>query len=391
MHRAILIYCGVLLTFLILYHIGGYSQTVSDCRAFRECVATQPRADGRSGCDSVLKWTKCNGANGSSFGGCLNEGCISGCACGCEFDAAGKPTARTFSWFNDCTETVGGQRSICGGCPECPTPNRPPPNGRTDCLWIKSRCDWACGPIADITPSECEEAGGIWSFIANTCSTGGGNNPGVCTGEGTLGGGGNFEPNEGEGSTPPDDMGCTSPVLLDVNGDGFALTDAAGGVLFDLNGNGWFDGRLAWTATGADDAWLALDRDGDGAVTTGHELFGNFTPQPDPPAGEGRNGFLALAEFDTPAQGGNSDGVIDGEDAVFARLRLWQDINHDGVSQAEELHTLPSLGLARLHLRYKESRRVDGHGNRFKYRAKVDDARGARVNRWAWDVFLVSQ
>jgi hypothetical protein len=296
-----------------------------------------------------------------------------------------------FRWLGVCgvrqtQNAESGSHEVC-----VPEPHTAPPNGRTDCLWLKEQCRWACGIIADTTPSECQDAGGIWSFTANTCSTGGGNNPGVCTGEGTLGGGGGFQPNEDGGATPPDDMGCTSPVLVDVNGDGFSLTDAAGGVLFDLNGNGRFDGRLAWTAPGSDDAWLALDRDGDGLITSGRELFGNFTAQPPPPAGEGRNGFLAFAEFDAPALGGNGDGVIDAGDAVFARLRLWQDSNHDGGSQAAELHALPSLDVVRLHLRYKESRRVDGHGNRFKYRAKVDDARGARVNRWAWDVFLVSQ
>jgi hypothetical protein len=180
-----------------------------------------------------------------------------------------------------------------------------------------------------------------------------------------------------------------SPVLVDVAGDGFRLTDNAGGVNFDIDGDGARD-RLSWTQAGSDDAWLALDRDGDGRVGGGRELFGNFTPQPDPPAGEARNGFLALAVYDRPEQGGNSDGVIDAGDSVFASLRLWQDANHDGVSAPEELHTLPSLGLATLELKYKESKRTDEQGNRFRYRAKVRDVHGAQVGRWAWDVFLVS-
>ncbi len=81
--------------------------------------------------------------------------------------------------------------------------------------------------------------------------------------------------------------------------------------------------------------------------------------------------------------------MIDAGDAVFARLRLWRDSNHDGLSQPAELHGLPGIGVARLHLSYKEAKRVDEHGNQFRYRAKVDDARGAKAGRWAWDVFLV--
>ncbi|HEV3470087.1 MAG TPA: hypothetical protein VG148_12255 [Pyrinomonadaceae bacterium] len=182
---------------------------------------------------------------------------------------------------------------------------------------------------------------------------------------------------------------AASPVLVDTEGDGFALTGAAAGVSFDLDADGAAE-RLSWTRAGSDDAWLALDRDGSGAVESGRELFGDLTPQPEPAAGQEPNGFLALAEFDRPGRGGNADGVIDASDAVFDSLRLWPDANHDGVSQAGELHALPSLGVERLHLDYKESGRVDEHGNRFKYRAKVDDAKGAKVNRWAWDVFLVS-
>ncbi|MDQ3798861.1 MAG: hypothetical protein M3384_05385 [Acidobacteriota bacterium] len=189
--------------------------------------------------------------------------------------------------------------------------------------------------------------------------------------------------------------GCTnenpcSPVLIDVSGDGFALTDAANGVNFDVDGNGSAE-RRAWTTIGTDDAWLALDRNRNGIIDGGRELFGSACSQPPPPTGMELNGFNALKEYDTAGFGGNNDGFISQQDAIFNQLRLWQDSNHNGVSETNELHALNSLGLRKIELDYRESRKVDEFGNQFKYRAKVKDAQDAQMGRWAWDVFLVTE
>ena len=114
-----------------------------------------------------------------------------------------------------------------------------------------------------------------------------------------------------------------------------ALTSVAGGVLFDINGDGVRE-RVAWTVAGAPVGFLALDRDGDGAIDSLGELFGQVASGQRRPEGTA-NSFPDLAAFDRPENGGNGDGVISAADAVFAQLRLWVDANHDGVSQPGEL------------------------------------------------------
>lgn len=151
------------------------------------------------------------------------------------------------------------------------------------------------------------------------------------------------------------------------------------GVSFDLAGTGQ-PRQWSWTARGSDDAFLALDRDNDGHIDSGKELFGNYTDQP---VSEEPNGFIALAVFDD-----NNDNWIDKDDAIYGTLLIWVDSNHDGISQRGELHSLRWGGIERIGLDYKVSKRTDQHGNNFRYRAPV---RGRDLGRWAWYVFLLTQ
>ncbi len=177
-----------------------------------------------------------------------------------------------------------------------------------------------------------------------------------------------------------------SPIIIDVDHSGFSLTDAAGGVVFNILNDG-VPLPISWTAASSSNAFLVLDRNGNGTIDSGEELFGDLTPQPSSAA---PNGFLALAEYDKPGNGGNGNGRIDGNDTIFSQLRLWQDANHNGISESSELHPLAGL-ISAMDLDYKESRRTDQYGNQFRYRARVYDLNGVQAGRWAWDVFVKVQ
>ena len=178
-----------------------------------------------------------------------------------------------------------------------------------------------------------------------------------------------------------------SPIVIDVDHSGFSMSDAGTGVIFNMLNDG-VPLAISWTAAGSTNALLVLDRNGNGTIDNGTELFGDLTPQP---ASSEANGFLALAEYDKSSNGGNGNSRIDSGDAIFSQLRLWQDANHSGISEANELQTLGAFGITGIDLSYKASKRTDAFGNKFRYRAKIYDKDGVHSGRWAWDVFVMVQ
>lgn len=237
----------------------------------------------------------------------------------------------------------------------------------------------ACRETAPAAQSDCDSFGWYWNPISDFCQS---DPPPPCElfPEVCDNGGWSFEW-----------CGCVpynTPILIDIDGNGFNLTSSATGVDFNLNNSGGKE-KLSWTSTNSDDAWLALDRNGNGNIDNGTELFGDLSPQPPASGREKKNGFRALAEYDKTTNGGNADGQIDSRDDVFSNLRLWQDKNHNGLSEAPELRSLPALNVAAIDLNYKSSKNTDSNGNLFSYRAKVRNAQRQQSGRWAWDVYLL--
>lgn len=147
-------------------------------------------------------------------------------------------------------------------------------------------------------------------------------------------------------------------------------------VTFDLDADGAAD-VVTWTAPNSSVAFLALDRNHNGRIDDGGELFGNHTRLAD--GGEAANGFDALAEFDV-----NHDGIINAADPVWPSLLLWTDRNHDGKSSPDELQPVAS-SLVTLDLRYHWSGRRDRFGNMFRYESSADIG---GIPRTIYDVFF---
>jgi len=143
-------------------------------------------------------------------------------------------------------------------------------------------------------------------------------------------------------ATPPD------PLVLDLNGDGIRTISVDDGMFFDYNGDG-FSEQTGWF--NQEDGLLVMDRNGDGFINDGKELFGNQTILKD--GTQAANGFEALAELDL-----NNDGRIDAADAAYSELRILK--YHDS---GYDIYALDDLGIKSINLDSTITNFTDEQGN----------------------------
>lgn len=176
-----------------------------------------------------------------------------------------------------------------------------------------------------------------------------------------------------------------SPILIDLDRNQFHLTDKR--VRFDIDADG-HEELTNWTRPDQGDAFLVWDRNGNGRIDSGAELFGDSTVLLS--GTTAAHGYEALAELDTGALGGNGDGVLDASDAMYAKLRLWLDHDHDGVSTAKELSTLAKERVRTIELTYRSSERRDRYGNLFLFWSRAWIEKNGKLTQIATtDVFLL--
>ena len=171
----------------------------------------------------------------------------------------------------------------------------------------------------------------------------------------------------GKQPSTSDAQRASSPIVVDLDGDGVETISRKGNVnFFDLNNNGFLE-RTGWV--GADDGLLALDLNNNGIIDNGAELFGNNTRLPN---GENaKNGFEALKQYDS-----NNDGILNEQDKIWSDLRVWQDSNSNAITDAGELKTMQEAGISSISLKYKDSYHTDQQGNAHKQIGSAQKANG---------------
>lgn len=322
--------------------------------------------DGNTTC-TTCQGAQCEEGQCFNYGGCTqlsdcadqNMQCINGTCSPCE-----------------CEEGQFCHSGVCGGCQG---------NDRDPYICYSGTCgpcdsDAQCEDTYGLDTCDAYDTGECYDSGGGLGDDGGGDDGGIVECD-TFDDGGFTWLCGGEwcDSNGCDSSGCGceddyDPITIDLDGLQYELTSFQNGVLFDFFNKGSMT-QMAWTAKGWNGGFLALDRNGNGKIDNGTELFGNVTPQT-PVPGKTPNGFLALAEFDKTANGGNGDGQIDARDAIFPKLLVWVDKNHNGVSDPGELLTLQQAGVVSISLTYSAAPWTDAYGNKFRYRANMQMTSG---------------
>ncbi|GFM76187.1 hypothetical protein PSCICM_20060 [Pseudomonas cichorii] len=160
--------------------------------------------------------------------------------------------------------------------------------------------------------------------------------------------------------------GTVSPVILDLDGDGVETISVKAGIHFDHDGNGTAE-TTGWV--GRDDGLLVWDRNDNGQIDNGNELFGNNSILSN--GQRAANGFAALAELDN-----NHDGKIDANDNAFSKLQIWRDLNSDAKVNTGELLSLSAANITSLNTAYSNGSAVDPQGNKALQVGQYTDANG---------------
>ena len=143
---------------------------------------------------------------------------------------------------------------------------------------------------------------------------------------------------------------CATPLVLNFEGGPVEYAPVAAAT-FDLSTDGTCT-NTAWPTS----PWLALDRDGDGFIRSGAELFGSATAMSS--GGSASNGFAALTELDS-----NFDGKITAADERFGELVLWSDLDDDRIGAYAELRPLAETTVVAIDLGYEQRPSCDAMGN----------------------------
>lgn len=238
---------------------------------------------------------------------------------------------------------------------------------------------------ADYCTDQCQPTCEFW---IQQCATNGGTTSGLCScgwdqfaqaysqcmfPSCTIPGG-----STGGGGTDNDDGSGGSPIVIHLERDLPRFSSAERGVMFDIYATGT-ELQTAWPLESAETGWLVLDRNGNGAIDDGGELFGNHTKLTT--GAQASDGYEALAELDA-----NGDGWVDASDPGFGRLRLWRDTRRDGRTAPGELSPLAAVGVARLSTDAHVSKKVDKWGNGYHLWARVMSLPGFKIERRSWDI-----